>query len=185
VRWQKTALLVLRRVGLCVGQNQMCRLCGWLKEILKNAKGQLFLFLLSPVCIVKHGQLVCLSAWSIWSVCRVHFQSLSCCVVCLFSIGGNVLQLPEGGDFEALHCQPSRNFDRSTKLDLTTEPPLLGRCCYAVGFLSRCSLSLSFIIFSKSLKLYFKVFEVIDNGVPYILLFPSISFLLKPFTLSR
>ena len=38
----------------------------------------------------------------------------------------NVLQLPEGGDFEALHCQPSRNFDRSTKLDLTTEPPLLG-----------------------------------------------------------
>src|SRR5690554_61237 len=43
-------------------------------------------------------------------------------------------QLPEGGDFEALHCQPSRNFDRSTKLDLTTEPPLLGRCCYAFAF---------------------------------------------------
>jgi hypothetical protein len=41
----------------------------------------------------------------------------------------NVWQLPEGGDFEALHCQPSTNFDRSTKLDLTTEPPLLGRCC--------------------------------------------------------
>src|SRR5690606_6464397 len=40
-------------------------------------------------------------------------------------------QLPEGGDFEALHCQPSRNFDRSTKLGLTTEPPLLGRCCWA------------------------------------------------------
>lgn len=36
----------------------------------------------------------------------------------------NVLQLPEGGDFEALHCQPSTNFDRCTKLDLTTEPPL-------------------------------------------------------------
>jgi len=42
----------------------------------------------------------------------------------------NVLQLPEGGDFEALHCQPSTNLDRSTKLDLTTEPPLLGRCCW-------------------------------------------------------
>ena len=26
VRWQKMALLVLRRVGLCLGQNQMCRL---------------------------------------------------------------------------------------------------------------------------------------------------------------
>ena len=44
-------------------------------------------------------------------------------------LAGNVLQLPEGGDFEALHCQPSTNFDKSTKLDLTTEPPLLGRCC--------------------------------------------------------
>ncbi len=42
----------------------------------------------------------------------------------------NVLQLPEGGDFEALHCQPSTSFDRCTKLHLTTEPPLLGRCCY-------------------------------------------------------
>jgi hypothetical protein len=26
VGWQKMALLVLRRVGLCVGQNQMCHL---------------------------------------------------------------------------------------------------------------------------------------------------------------
>ena len=48
-----------------------------------------------------------------------------------YSMTANGWQLPEGGDFEALHCQPSRNFDRSTKLDLTTEPPLLGRCCYA------------------------------------------------------
>jgi len=45
------------------------------------------------------------------------------------TLAGNGLQLPEGGDFEALHFPPSRNFDRSTKLDLTTEPPLLGRCC--------------------------------------------------------
>jgi hypothetical protein len=43
----------------------------------------------------------------------------------------NVLRLGEVGDFEALHCQPSTCFDRSTKLDLTTELPLLGRCCYA------------------------------------------------------
>jgi len=46
----------------------------------------------------------------------------------------DVLQLPEGGDFEAIHCQPSTNFDRSRKLDLTTEPPLLGRCCYKPFF---------------------------------------------------
>ena len=73
VRWQKTALLVLRSVGLCVGQNQMCCLCGWLKEILKNAKGWLSLSFLSPVPIAKRGQLESLSAWSIWSVCQVHF----------------------------------------------------------------------------------------------------------------
>jgi len=52
------------------------------------------------------------------------------CGGCLFTLTDNVLALPEGGDFKALHCQPSTNFDRSTKLDLTTEPPLLGRCCY-------------------------------------------------------
>ncbi len=52
----------------------------------------------------------------------------------MLCIGANVLQLPEGGDFEALHNQPSRNFDRCTKLDLTTEPPLLGRCCWLLCF---------------------------------------------------
>jgi hypothetical protein len=36
------ALLVLRRVGLCVGQNQMCHLCGWLKiELKKCAVGKI------------------------------------------------------------------------------------------------------------------------------------------------
>jgi len=50
----------------------------------------------------------------------------------VYLIRYNGLQLPEGGDFEALHCQPSTNFDRSTKLDLTAEPPLLGRCCYGL-----------------------------------------------------
>jgi len=52
-----------------------------------------------------------------------------------FYLAYNGWQLPEGGDLEALHCQPSRNFDRSTKLDLTTEPPLLGRCCYVMFYL--------------------------------------------------
>jgi len=55
----------------------------------------------------------------------------SCIISAVSSVTltANVLQLPEGGDFGALHCQPSTHFDRSTKLDLTTEPPLLGRCC--------------------------------------------------------
>ncbi len=60
-------------------------------------------------------------------------------------VAPNVLQLPEGGDFEALHCQPSTNFDRSTKLDLTTEPPLLGRCCYLLAFCSSISVNLVFL----------------------------------------
>jgi hypothetical protein len=34
------ALLVLRRVGLCFGQNQMCHLCGWLKLFLKKCGGK-------------------------------------------------------------------------------------------------------------------------------------------------
>jgi len=45
----------------------------------------------------------------------------------IFKLALNGLQLAEGGDFDALYCQPSRNFDRSTKLDLTSEPPLAGR----------------------------------------------------------
>jgi len=49
----------------------------------------------------------------------------------------NGLQLLEGGDFGALYCQPSTNFDRSTKLDLTTEPPLLGRCCVRSAYAER------------------------------------------------
>ena len=42
VRLQKMALLVLRRAGLCVGQNQMCHLCGGNKiELKKCAVGKI------------------------------------------------------------------------------------------------------------------------------------------------
>lgn len=34
------------------------------------------------------------------------------------------LQLTEDGDYEVLHCQSNTNFDRSTKLDVTTEAPI-------------------------------------------------------------
>ena len=47
----------------------------------------------------------------------------------LSNLSPDVLQLPEGGDFLALHCQPSTKFDRSTMPFKSTEPPLLGRCC--------------------------------------------------------
>lgn len=42
---------------------------------------------------------------------------------------GNVLQLQEVGDFEALNCLPALHLIRSTELHLTTEPPISYRCC--------------------------------------------------------
>jgi len=55
------------------------------------------------------------------------------------SMTHNGLQLQEVGDFEALNCLPVRNevkaglpplnLIRSTKLHLTTEPPISCRCC--------------------------------------------------------
>ncbi len=47
----------------------------------------------------------------------------------LFSLGrkimANVLQLPESGYFKVIHYYSIRKFDRSTKLDLTTNLLLL------------------------------------------------------------
>jgi hypothetical protein len=89
VGWKKLhSFGFAKRLLLCRAKPNVCN-AGRQKEILKNAKGWLFLSFLSPVSIAKYGQLESLSAWSIWSVCRVHYYSLSCCVVCLFSIGGN------------------------------------------------------------------------------------------------
>src|SRR5690554_5250541 len=68
-------------------------------------------------------------------------------------IAHNVLQLPEGGDFEELHCQPSTNFDRSTKLDLTTEPPRLGRCCYLLAFFYPAALTWILSLMSRQVTL--------------------------------
>jgi|LSQX01.3.fsa_nt_gb hypothetical protein len=63
--------------------------------------------------------------------------SLSLCTV-VFNIAGNGLQLQEVGDFEAQNCLPPLNLIRSTKLHLTTEPPISCRCCYRAFFFSRC-----------------------------------------------
>jgi hypothetical protein len=60
--------------------------------------------------------LILLKRWHFVLHFSVHFLS----VVSFFRVAHNGLQLPEGGDFEAIHCQPSTNLDRSTKLDSTT-----------------------------------------------------------------
>jgi hypothetical protein len=114
----------------------MCHLCGWLKLFLKkcggkkNKKHRVGLSVGLLAVPLQYGLYVFghLSKWFVF-VLMFKFWSVGRLWNGRPTIGYNVLQLPEGGDFEALHCQPSRNFDRSTKLDLTTEPPLLGRCC--------------------------------------------------------
>ena len=51
-----------------------------------------------------------------------------------FAMTANVLQLQEVGDSEALNCLPPQNLIPSTKLHLTTEPPIFCRCCYKLVF---------------------------------------------------
>lgn len=46
----------------------------------------------------------------------------------------NVMQLPEGGDYEAQILNIKMNNNRSTELHITTKTPLLGRCCYKLPF---------------------------------------------------
>jgi|GEM_PF-2444403 len=48
----------------------------------------------------------------------------------------NVLQLQEVGAFEAQNCLPPQNLIRSTKLHLTTEPPISCRCGYGLVLFS-------------------------------------------------
>jgi len=107
----KTALLLLRRVSLCVGakanvpfaggNKNFQFFCAWAKN--KNTKQRLV-----GEKGVKLGQKVVLKSLiksSQFEVARSQNR-----------VAGNGLQLPEGGDFEALHCQQSRNFDSSRNL---------------------------------------------------------------------
>ena len=55
----------------------------------------------------------------------------------------DVLQLQEVGDFGDENCLPPLNLIRSTKLHLTTEPPISCRCCYKPFFFCRTKVSLS------------------------------------------
>lgn len=53
-----------------------------------------------------------------------------------FILAHNVLKLQEVGDFEYENCLSPMNLIRSTKLGLTTEPPISGSCCYRLPFFS-------------------------------------------------
>ena len=53
-----------------------------------------------------------------------------------FKLATNGWQLQEVGDFGDENCLPALNLIRSTKLHLTTEPPISCRRCYQLAFLS-------------------------------------------------
>ena len=46
----------------------------------------------------------------------------------------NVLQIPEGGDYEAQNFKLVQMFNRSKNVYITTKAPLLGMCCYKPFF---------------------------------------------------
>jgi hypothetical protein len=66
----------------------------------------------------------------------------------------NVFQISEGKDFGTLNCQHTMNLNRSTKPDLTTEPPLLGRCCYVQSFLDVLSKKVNLKMSPNNHKIY-------------------------------
>ena len=87
----------------------------------------------------------CLSVFNIVSMSLVTcqngllflvFSRLFVVVRSSFTLAANGLQLQEVGDFEAQNCLPPLNLIRSTKLHLTTEPPISCRCCYTLFLFS-------------------------------------------------
>jgi len=98
------ALLVLRRVGLRGGQNQMCRLCSWLKlnkkkcavGKIKNTEGSA-MSVGSVAVRLKYGMYVGylskLAFQFMFKIVRLFVVMSSVRLAC------NGLQLPEGRDF--------------------------------------------------------------------------------------
>jgi hypothetical protein len=84
-----------------------------------------------------------LSKWFVF-VLMFNFWSVSCLWNGRPTIGYNVSTLGEGGDFGDENCLPPLNLIRSTKLHLSTEPPISCRCCYAFVVLFLSSIFVSF-----------------------------------------
>ena len=127
VRWQKMALLVLGRVGLCIGQNQMCHLCGWLKLFLKNVQWK-------KIKIKKRWLLGRLSVGSFVPLLYVYF----CCSFLLCRLLG--LQVTFSGlEKVAIFTTKFHMKNRISNIRKTvlrsTEPTLLPNPCYLLGLL--------------------------------------------------
>ena len=66
-----------------------------------------------------------------------HNLTFRCCCFCFFSLAANVLQLPEGGDFEARTCQTVTQFIRCNALEISTIRQMHYTRCCAFGVLFR------------------------------------------------
>ena len=100
--------------------------CGWAK--LNVLQKRWFLCQLAALLILRSV-----------GILSVRFSTIFNGLHCRHSITGNGLQLQEVGSFEALNCLPPLNLIRSTKLHLTTEPPISCRSCYLLAFCPPCS----------------------------------------------
>ena len=114
----------MRRVGLCVGQNQMCHLCGWLKLFLKNVRWE-------KIKIQKRWLLGRLSDGSFVPSLYVLFcRSFLLCRLLGLQVTCRVLAM---GGFLAL------NFNRRTEVEFCTSvdtkpfsPPIANTMLYDV-----------------------------------------------------
>jgi hypothetical protein len=73
----------------------------------------------------------------------------------LFKMAHNILQILEGGDFEAQKLKLTQMFNRSKNVHITTKTPLLGMCCYALFFMG-IHKSIAVLIPKKNGKGYLK-----------------------------
>ena len=64
-----------------------------------------------------------------------NFQLVCCLLGCFVTLAANVLRLREGRDFYHKTSFGERNFRLLQNCLQSTKPRLLGRCCYAFGFL--------------------------------------------------
>ena len=138
VRWVIGSFGVCLCVGLCEGANPKCANAGWLKLFFKMCGGKIF----KTLRWVSVGKMV----WSVSSYSEIVNEFLSpenlfgsqksgrfgvrlIVARSSFRLAYNGLQLQEVGDFGDENCLPALNLIRSTKLHLTTEPPISCRCC--------------------------------------------------------
>ena len=126
----------MRSVGLCVGQNQMCHLCGWLKLFLKKCGGEKnkkhwvgFQAVQLEYCLYVFGSL---SKWFVF-VLMFKFWSVSRLWNGRPTIGYNGFQLGFSAGFWPQHFLRSWCFKHKNKIDYEAIPPHWAKVMLVLG----------------------------------------------------